>query len=150
MTRLGVSNNRHYCLPVMEAWSLISALCGLCLLWRGHGSILVPWFSPSFWWLSGHLWHSLASRSISWYLYSHGVYLVCIYPNFSLLWKHQSIVLGAHPTLVWPHLNYLHVKWLCFPRSPSEVLGVGISTYAFWGDTIKLQILWDSELRESY
>ena len=75
---------------------------------RVGGRDRVPCLSSGFWWLAGNLWCPLICRNIIWFLLSssHVFVLVCVSVfKFTLSSGCQSYWIGAHSTLVCPHLN---------------------------------------------
>lgn len=80
--------------------------------------------------------YSIVHVSVS--LSSHGIFSLCLCPNFCSYTDTSHNGLRAHTTLVWPHLNLkTSSKNLFQIKSHSQEPGVRTSRYLFGDDTIQ-------------
>lgn len=92
----------------LEAWDQVVSGAGAFRGWEGE---TVPCLLLSFWGLAGNLWHPLVCSSItlvSAFMFTWFALCVHAYAQMSLLYKDSQLHwTGAHPTPVWPNLNYI-------------------------------------------
>lgn len=110
---MGWLNNRNLLPHSSRGWKFWDqgvAKTGSFLGCQGES---VPCLSLAFWWFSGSLWHcSLAS--VAWPrplpLSSHDVLSVaCLCASVPPFYEDTTHTgSGAHPTLIWPHLNWMN------------------------------------------